>query len=77
MTNALINTKPGEMNCKVGVKEWFMNDKRHRTDGPAIEWPDGTKEWFLNDRHYPSFDDWLEAVDATEQGKISLKLKWA
>ena len=32
-----------------GTKYWFLNDKRHREDGPAIEWPDGkTKEWYLN-----------------------------
>ena len=25
-----------------------MNDKLHRTDGPAIEYADGYKEWYLN-----------------------------
>src|SRR6059058_3002005 len=24
-----------------------QNGKRHRTDGPAVEWPDGTREWWL------------------------------
>ncbi len=28
--------------------EWFLNGKRHREDGPAIEWADGGKSWFLN-----------------------------
>ena len=31
-----------------GGKEWFLNGKLHREDGPAIEWADGNKEWFLN-----------------------------
>ena len=31
-----------------GSKYWFLNDKLHREDGPAIEWEDGTKKWFLN-----------------------------
>jgi len=31
-----------------GKKEWWLNGKRHRTDGPACEWADGSKEWWLN-----------------------------
>jgi len=33
--------------CRV----WFLNGKRHREDGPAIEYRDGTKEWYLNNRY--------------------------
>jgi hypothetical protein len=29
-------------------KYWCLNGKRHRVDGPAIEWSDGDKEWFMN-----------------------------
>ena len=29
-------------------KEWYLNGKLHREDGPAIEGPDGYKEWYLN-----------------------------
>jgi len=32
-----------------GTKEWWVNGKQHRVDGPACEYADGTKEWFLND----------------------------
>lgn len=31
-----------------GARHWFLNEKRHRIDGPAIEWHDGTKEWWIN-----------------------------
>ncbi len=31
-----------------GYKEWFLNGKLHREDGPAVEWADGDKAWFLN-----------------------------
>jgi hypothetical protein len=31
-----------------GRKAWFLNGKRHREDGPAIEWANGDKAWFLN-----------------------------
>jgi len=27
---------------------WFLNGKRHREDGPAVEWYNGTKQWYLN-----------------------------
>ena len=31
-----------------GTKCWYLNGKRHREDGPAIEWSSGNKEWYLN-----------------------------
>ena len=31
-----------------GTKEWWLNGKLHREDGPAYESYDGTKEWWLN-----------------------------
>ena len=31
-----------------GTKEWCLNDKFHREDGPAVERADGTKFWYLN-----------------------------
>ena len=31
-----------------GRKSWWLNGKRHREDGPAIEAVDGTKRWYLN-----------------------------
>ena len=35
-----------------GDKQWFLNNKRHREDGPAVEYIDGTKYWFLNGTKY-------------------------
>ena len=34
-----------------GDKEWYLNDKLHREDGPAREWADGTKSWYLNGKN--------------------------
>ena len=31
-----------------GTKYWYLNDKLHRDDGPAVEYSDGTKKWYLN-----------------------------
>ena len=33
-------------------KEWRINGKFHREDGPAIEWSNGDKEWYLNGRRH-------------------------
>jgi hypothetical protein len=31
-----------------GTKEWFLNGKYHREDGPAFERPNGEKFWYLH-----------------------------
>ncbi len=31
-----------------GRKEWYLNDKRHRIGGPAVEWPRGSTSWFMH-----------------------------
>jgi hypothetical protein len=41
--------------CKTysnGNKRWYLNDKRHREDGPACEYPDGAKVWYLNGKRH-------------------------
>ena len=42
--------KPECRTLSSGTKFWYLNGKRHREDGPAIEWEDGDKEWSLNDK---------------------------
>ena len=27
---------------------WYLNGKRHRVGGPAMEWVDGSNMWYLN-----------------------------
>lgn len=29
-----------------GDREWYQNDKLHRTDGPAVEWTNGDRQWW-------------------------------
>lgn len=31
-----------------GTKLWYKHNKRHRLDGPAVEYPSGEKEWWIN-----------------------------
>jgi hypothetical protein len=35
-----------------GSRYWYLNGKRHREDGPAVEWPSGTRQWYLNDKRH-------------------------
>jgi hypothetical protein len=35
-----------------GNRWWFLNDKRHREDGPAVEYASGARRWYLNDEEY-------------------------
>jgi hypothetical protein len=35
-----------------GTKQWFLNNKLHREDGPAIEWANGDKEWYLTGQRH-------------------------
>ena len=39
------------VNCD-GTQEWFKDGKRHREDGPAIEYEDGTEFWFLDGKQH-------------------------
>jgi hypothetical protein len=37
--------------CRIkenGNKFWYLNNQRHRTDGPAVEFTNGDKYWYLN-----------------------------
>jgi hypothetical protein len=31
-----------------GTLVWFLDGRRHRVDGPAVEYADGIKVWWLN-----------------------------
>lgn len=35
-----------------GDKYWFLRDKLHREDGPAVEHTNGCKEWFLRGKRH-------------------------
>jgi hypothetical protein len=35
-----------------GTKEWYLNGRLHREDGPAIEWASGSKFWYSNGKRH-------------------------
>ena len=46
-----------------GQREWFLNDKLHREDGPAIEGHKGNKYWYLNGKLHREDGPAVEWVD--------------
>ena len=35
-----------------GTKYWYLNNKLHRVDGPAVEFVNGDKTWWLNGKRH-------------------------
>ena len=60
--------------CNNGDKEWFLNEKRHREDGPAIEWGNGDKSWFLNGKLHREDGPAVEGSDGTKHWCLNGKL---
>lgn len=44
--------------CDDGTKAWLINGRRHRIDGPAVEWFDGRKEYCLFHSGYTEHEYW-------------------
>ena len=53
-----------------GTKRWYLNDRLHREDGPAIEWVEGDKCWYLNDVSYTK-EDWKKKVYPVKELTVS------
>jgi hypothetical protein len=58
-----------------GHQRWYLNDKLHRTDGPAVIYPYGKVSWWLHYRSY-GFEEWLEALNISDETKVMMKLKY-
>ena len=50
-----------------GSKAWYLQDKLHREDGPAIERADGSKFWFLNGQRHREDGPAIEWADGIKQ----------
>ena len=56
-----------------GFIAWLEGEKRHRLDGPAIEYQTGKKEWWIEDRLvYPRKALYAEII---YRGEIPLVIK--
>ena len=51
-----------------GNKYWvLMNGKLHRTDGPAVVWPNGDKLWYLNNERHRTDGPAVEFANGTKE----------
>ena len=57
-----------------GTKRWYLNDKLHRTDGPAAEWANGGKGWYLNDELHRADGPATEYADGSKEWWVNGKL---
>ena len=61
--------KKPEPVCKTdgnGTKYWYIEGKRHRADGPAVEWANGDKEWYFNDKLHRADGPAVEMANGTK-----------
>ena len=56
------------------TKCWYLDGKLHRTDGPAVEWPDGTKQWYLDDKLHRTDGPACEGADGEKHWCLNGKL---
>ncbi len=50
-----------------GNRFWYLNDKRHREDGPAAEWADGSKFWWVNGEKHRADGPAFEWADSSKE----------
>ena len=58
---------------KIGETFWKLNGKRHREDGPAIEFADGRKSWYINGELHRQDGPAIEFVDGDKRWYIDGK----
>jgi len=58
-----------------GDKDWVVNDKLHREDGPAEIFEENCY-WSLNGKYY-SFEEFIKITPISDEEKILLKLKYS
>ncbi len=50
------------------IKVWYVNGKKHRDDGPAVEYPNGHKFWWLDGKSY-SQEEWFDRLTSEQKEK--------
>jgi hypothetical protein len=55
------------------VTEWFFNGKRHREDGPAVEYSNGDKVYYINGKRHREDGPAVEFSDGDKEYYINGK----
>ena len=56
-----------------GIKIWFLNNKYHRIDGPAIECANGSKCWYQDGEHHRIDGPAIDYIDGYKEWWINGK----
>ena len=72
---------PAVVFCHDKTKQWWVDGRPHRLDGPAIEWAEGPAEWMINGKDLSTKEvkQWIKknSVDlSTIEGQMAFKLMW-
>jgi hypothetical protein len=59
---------------KNGDKSWWLDSKRHREDGSAVECINGDKAWFLNGKRHREDGPVIEYINGRKQWYLNGKL---
>ena len=65
--------KTGMFKDRDGTKLWYVNNKEHRLDGPAVEYANGDKEWFVNGKRHRLDGPAIEWADGTKAWYVNGK----
>ena len=57
-----------------GDRFWFLNEQRHREDGPALEYSTGSKHWYINGERHREDGPALEYADGAKSWYINGQL---
>jgi hypothetical protein len=52
---------------KKNTKEWYLNGKLHREDGPAVEFANGVKQWYQNGKRHREDGPAVEHMDGNKE----------
>ena len=64
----------GMVEDKYGTRVWWLDGKRHRADGPAVEWSDGSRVWYRNGKWHRTDGPAVEWATGTREWWVDGKL---
>jgi hypothetical protein len=54
-----------------GNREWYLDGKLHREDGPAVEYASGSRYWYLNGKLHREDGPAVEGIDGSRRWWIN------
>jgi hypothetical protein len=61
---------------RFGTQRLWVNEKLHRTDGPAVTYADGTQYWYVSGFWYRDNKSFQEAANLSDEDMTAIILKY-